>query len=622
MIEITLLTMKRWIVFPKKSDNIIDQLLINRKIDLKDKEHFLNPNFEHDIYDPFLFTDMNRAVERILNAIEKKEKIGIFSDYDADGIPGGALLFNFLKSLKADLDIYIPSRDEGYGLSEKGINELAENNCKLIITVDLGITGIKEVALASKLKMDVIITDHHEIQPDKLPKNAYAIIHPNLPNQKYPTKNLAGGGVAWKLVHGLLIFIALQSKKDVRSIETSERSRSFNALATPACNALQSMAGRHFFRHGSQFDNQLKWLLDLAAISTITDMVPLHGENRVIAKYGLIVLSKTKNIGLRKLYEVAKIDPKNIGTYTVGFQIGPRINAPGRMDHASPSFYLLTTENESEASKFARELNEINLARQEELENVLHKAREKVLDENLHKKKIIIIKGEDWQTGIVGLVAGRLMEEFSRPVIVLREEEGQLKGSARSIDGFHLVEALEQCQKYLTGFGGHAKAAGLSLEREHLSNLYDLMLEIAESKLKDKDLIPKIKIDAEVLSPQVNMDFYNELQKLEPHGMGNPRPVFILKKIMIDSIRAIGKEGKHLKLQLTEKRMTNNLTNDVKRTTNNEQILDCIGFDFGYLDNDLKVGDTIDIVFTLDINEWNGSKKLQLKIIDIKKTEL
>lgn len=551
--------MKRWIICPKKSSDIIEQLLINRNIPETDWESFLNPNYDRDLHDPSKFRDMKKAVKRIITAIKNKEKIGIFADYDADGIPGAAILYKIFTLLNASTEVYIPTREEGYGLNESGINELNAKGCKIIITVDLGIVNKKEVEFAQKLKMDVIVTDHHEIQPAKLPGNAYAIIHPRLNKQKYPFGQLAGGAVAWKLGYALL------ATYEVRLVA------------------------------------QMKWLLDLAAISTICDIVPLIGENRVLVKYGLIVLQKTKNLGLKKLYDVASIKPEIISTYNVGFQIGPRINAPGRMDNASASFYLLTSVDNEEALKIARNLNQINLDRQAELDRVLKEAEEKITKRGLHKKKIILVEGKNWPEGIVGLVAGRLMEKFARPTIVLGEHKDGYKGSARSIDEFHLLESLEASKEYLSKFGGHARAAGLSLEREHLSNLYDRLLELAEAKLEHKNLVPKISIDAEIKLEDINQKLYDKLKKFEPFGMTNPRPVFLLKELIISSLRTVGADGKHLKLKL--------------------QAMDAIGFDLGYLAEELTEGEKIDIVFTIDINEWNNQKKLQLKIIDLRKGE-
>jgi len=550
--------MKKWIIYPKKSDDIIEQLLINRKIE--DKESFLNPDY-NDLHDPYLFRDMPKAVSRINQAIKNKEKIGIFGDYDADGIPGAAVLYKFFNYLGAETEVYIPSRDEGYGLNEKGIRELFEKNCKLIISVDLGIVDKEKVEFGKNLGVDFIITDHHEIQKKFYPDNAFAVIHPNLEGQNYPEKCLAGGGVGWKLAQALAI-----------------KQQNKNA------------------------DNYLKWLLDLAAVSTISDIVPLIGENRVIAKYGLIVLNKTKNLGFEKMFEVANITKGKIGVYAVGFQIGPRINAPGRLNAARSSFDLLVSKNENIAMKLAQELNYINIARQEELERILKEAKEKIKKSKLERKKVILIEGENWPKGIIGLVAGKLMDEFARPVLVLSREGKSLKGSGRSISEYHLVEALDQCKKYLTKYGGHARAAGVSLELKHLSNLYDQLLEIAESKLKFEELIPKISIDARINFPDINFKLINKLKKFEPHGLGNPRPVFLLENAILKDKRLVGQKDKHLKVKV----MHDNVE------------LDGIGFDLGFLYDKLNIGVKLEIVFTLEENEWNGTKKVQLKILDLK----
>ena len=555
--------LKKWIIYPKKSDDIIEQLLINRGI--KDKESFLNPDFEKDIYDPYLLKGMSKAVKRVLKAKVKNEKIGIFADYDADGIPGAVLLTRVFKKIGIEVEIYIPKRDEGYGLSKSGIDYLFCQGSKLLVTIDLGITGKKEVEYAHKLGMDVIITDHHIIMEDLLPLDTVAIIHPDQSGQKYPNKFLSGGAVAWKFASAIIYEIEGESPKTI---------------------------------------NYLKWLLDLTAIATICDMVPLIGENRTIAKYGLIVLGKTKNLGLKELYSVARIKEDSIGTYTVGFQIGPRINAPGRMDHATASYHLLVTDDPQRAYDAAQKLNETNINRQAELLRVFEEAKSNVLKNMLHEQKIIIVHGKNWPDGIVGLVAGKLTEMYSRPVIVLNEDKGKYKGSARSISDFHLLEALEQCQKHLSTFGGHARAAGLSLEKKHLKDLYDKLLEIIDSKLDFSDLVPKIKIDAELSAGDITLDTANNIWKFEPFGLGNPEPIFLVKGLIIKSKKLLGAKKNHIKLALEIPGMSSTI--------------DSIGFDMKEVYDKLTIGDQIDIVGFLDINEWNGQKKVQLRIMDVK----
>ncbi len=561
--------MKKWLVAKKQSDSIITQLLINRKI--KDKEQFLNPDYYKDILDCFLLNDMEKATKRIKQAINKKEKIGIFADYDADGIPGAALLANILKKLNIQTEIYIPSREEGYGLNKNGIETLINSGCKLIITVDLGITNKIEVEYAKSLGVEVIVTDHHEIQKEKIPTNALAVIHPAL-SKKYSNKNLSGGAVAWKLVSAI-IYEVVQDKKKA--------------------------------------DYLIKWSLDLATITLICDMVPLLGENRTLAKYGFLVLQKTKNLGLQELYNQCAININSIGTYAVGFQIGPRINAPGRMNDENKgknhplSFDLLTLSDRKKLTKIVKLLNDINTARQEELNNILLQAEKIIENKKLKTKKIILVGGENWPKGVIGLVAGKLADKYCRPVIVFSQDKKISHGSARSIEGFHILEALKQSEKYLLTHGGHAQAAGLSLENKYLENLYDLLIEIADKKISEKDMQPKIKIDAGIDFKDIKADFFAILKKFEPFGIGNPRPIFLTNKVNIASLRTVGQDQKHLKLILE----------------NSGEKLDAIGFDMGKSIKDLRQNDVIDIVYTIDENNYNGNKNLQLILLDFEKNK-
>lgn len=541
---------KRWQIASQKSNDIIEQLLINRKIKKEEWTSFLNPDFK-SLFDPFKIGGMEKAVTRIEKAIAQKEIIGIFGDYDADGIPGSALLYEFLMKIGLEAYVYIPSREQGYGLNKEGIEVLKKEGATLLITIDLGVRNSAEIEFAKKIGFDVIVLDHHEMAQEK--PNCI-VIDLKQKNEKYPFTELAATGVVFKFVQA----INLKLKK------------------IP--------------------ENHLKWMLDLVAISTICDMVPLVSENRIFAKFGLIILQKTHRLGLKKLYEKAAIVKENIDTYLVGFQIGPRINAPGRMDHANESFYLLISKDQKEASILAEKLDTINRQRQEELKRVLAEAKEKVYQNGLDKKKLILLEGKNWPQGIVGLVAGRLMEEYSRPVIVCERKEDQLKGSARSIDAYNMVEALEQAKDYLLKYGGHKKAAGLTLELKHLSNLYDKLLEIAESKIKDEDLVPKIKIDLKLKKEDLKLSLFDKIKKLEPFGLGNPRPVFLLAQAQISDVKTVGKNNEHLKFKADN--------------------ISAIGFGLGEMAKNLN-NSHADIVFILDEDNWS-TRKLQLKILDLK----
>jgi len=545
-----------------------EQILLNRGFENeKELKCFFTPDYEKDLHDPFLLNDMKKAVERILNKKTKLDKICIFGDYDADGVTGSVLLTSFLKKeLKLNVFSYIPDREEeGYGMSERAIDYLKKQNTTLIITVDCGITNVEEVFYAKKSGIDVIILDHHDVV-EKIPK-ALAVIDPKNPQEKrYPFKELAGVGVAFKFLQAI-------SRK---SSEIKE-------------------------------DN-LKWYLDLVAVGTVADCVPLLNENRTLVKFGLMVLAKTKRAGFRQLFQNGRIQineselPK---TEQIAFQIAPRINAAGRMKHAKMAYNLLMEENETKANEIAKELEKENRNRQKVTADILKKMKKKL---NAMKKipKVIIKTSAEWKIGIIGLIAGRLAEEFSRPVILLQEKGDIFRGSGRSIPGFDLVGAFKKQAGLLNKYGGHNQAAGLTLSKENFFEFKESFQVEAEKKIIRK-LIKTILIDIKVTLKEINAKFCEEISMLEPFGKENELPTLLLKKANIINKKRLGKDDKHLKLWI--------------EGYNGTEILEGIGFGMGERTTEIKINDKIDLIFNLEKNYWNGTRKLQLKLIDFKKSK-
>lgn len=566
----------RWIV--KKTSEVADgfgsgkyepmilRILFARGIKTeREIEKFFNFSYEKDILDPFLFGDMRKAVARIVEAKNKKEKIAIFGDYDADGVTATAVLFEALKKFGLEnLEVYIPDRQaEGYGMNQEAVEYLHNQGVKLIITVDCGITNVAEVEKARELGMEVVITDHHHI-PEMLPAAA-AIINPHLKGCGYPFEDLCGVGVAFKLATALL--------------------RDFDPK-----NA-----------------EQLKWLLDLVAIGTVADCVPLLGENRVLVKYGLLVLSKTRRIGLQEMFKVGRIaiDENSVpNTEKVAFQIAPRINASGRMDHAGLSYKLIATDNRVTARDLALEVEEKNQQRQKITGEIVREVR--VLAENSYKnKKLIFAHDENWPVGILGLIAGRIAEEFQKPTIILQKQAGEYVGSLRSIPEVNIVETLGECEDLVIKFGGHSQAAGVRVAAANIEKFYERLSESVESKLKGKEIAPKIEIDLELEAKDINWELVAQIKKMEPFGEGNEEPVFLLKNMIADGLRIVGNGNKHLKLVLRD-------------GGGSPKIFGAIGFGMGEKFPNLKIGDKIEVVCNIQEDEWNGNKKIQLNLIDLK----
>ena len=566
---------KKWEFYEENSEEIIDiakkhniselltKILVNRGItDDKEIDTFLNPT-RNDFYDPYLMPDMDKAVERIIKAINNQEKVMIYGDYDVDGITSITVLKKFLEERGLKTGHYIPNRlEEGYGLNENAIRSIAEQKYTLMITVDCGISGIEEVELANQLGIETIITDHHE-QSESLP-NAYAIINAKRKDSQYPFRGLAGCGAVFKLIQAISLRLGLEEKE--------------------------------FLKY-----------LDIVCVGTISDIVPLVDENRVIAKLGLKLVAQTRNIGLREL--ILQSGYKKIDSNTISFGVAPRINACGRMGYQEEALDLFLTNNIEEARKITARLNSYNLERQTKEKDIFEQAIKELETEDLEKLNTIVLSGDNWHHGVIGIVASKLTEKFYKPTILICFEDNIGKGSGRSLPGFDLHEALVETSAYLEKYGGHEMAVGLSLKKEKYNDFKLAFEEIAKSK-NIQQIIPVIKIDSIITAKDVNKKTIQDLEMLEPFGEKNKNPIFVYKNLKIDSIRALS-EGKHLKLTLKDDNL----------------LINAIGFNLGYLSEEYLIGDKIDIAGNLEINKYgrrrdNPNKYKRCYEINIEKGNL
>jgi len=558
-------------------DPVILQLLWNRGVKVQEQiDEFLYPDYSQDIHDPFLFIEMRQAVERTLLAIRNKEKIMVHGDYDADGVCSALMVVSLLEALGADVDVYLPHRElEGYGLNPQSVEEFKKNGVNLIITTDCGISNHEEVKKVKKMGMDIIITDHHA-EPPVLPEGTVAIINPHLKREIYPFRDLAGVGVAFKFAQAILKEIQIRPNEEY-GIKPEE---------------------------AETFE---KWILDLVAIGTITDMMPIVGENRTLVKYGLIVLNKTKRIGLKKLIEsLGGNKGKLYDVRTIAFQIGPRLNAAGRINHANQAYNLLKTENLDEVDNAVQNLNKTNEERQSISERVTTEVKEQIGE--VGDKKVLFALGNDWPMGIVGLVAGKITDKFWRPTFVMVEKDGTISGSGRSIPEFDITAALQKAKKYLSRYGGHNGACGFTLKKkEVLEDFKKAMAKIAEEKLAGVILEPILEIDTETHLKKINWELFELLEKFSPFGKGNEHPRYLARGLRIDNLESVGSNGNHLRMMLSQG------NGDRKKF---------IGFCLGDWCEKIKISDNIDVVFEVDVNEWNGNRELQLKIIDLRLSEV
>ena len=535
---------------------IVASIIANKGLkDNNEIEVFLHPR-RGDFHNPFLMPDMDKAVARIIQAIENKEKVAIYGDYDVDGITSSTVLHRFLEERGLHTDIYIPNRlNEGYGLNKKEIEAIAETKHTLIITVDCGITGYDEIEYAKTFGIDTVVTDHHE-PPEKLP-DAIAVVDCKRKDNKYPFNGLAGVGVAFKLTQALAIKLNLPE------------------------------------------ESYLKYL-DIVCVGTISDIVPLVDENRTISKLGLRLVKQTRNIGLKVLLE--SIGYKKIDSNTISFGIAPRINACGRMGHEKEALKLFLTNNIEEAKQITQKLNEYNLQRQEIEKRIFDEAQELMQNPEEQKLPCIVLRKENWHHGVIGIVSSKITDMYFKPSILMCIEDKEAKGSGRSIPGFDIHEALENCKENIKQFGGHSMAIGITIDNDKFADFKKQIEEYAESK-QISEIVPVLNIDEKVQLKNINLSDIKDLELLEPFGEANKPPIFQINNLKIESIRTLT-QGKHLKLDVKEENTR----------------FSAIGFNLGNLANDYKIGDKVNIAGFLEINSFNGMDSIQINIKDIMKS--
>ncbi len=568
---------RRWTLLPDlpselqaafpEHDPILLRLLVNRGFRTQESiDEFLEPDYGSDLHDPFLFRQMERSVDRILKAIKDGERIVVYGDYDADGVCGAALLVMTLEKLGARPGIYIPYRQtEGYGLNVPAIESLHADGYTLLITNDCGITGVAEVQRAAELGMDVIISDHHH-EPPVLPA-AYAILNPKVAGETYPFTDLCGAAVSFKLAHALLL--------------KSEYGASVQQSIPIGWE---------------------KWLLDVVAIATIADMMPLRGENRTLVSYGLRVLRKAQRRGLRALFEVMRQESSKADAETIGFQIGPRLNAAGRLDHANAAYRLLVTNDDAEARTIALDLEAKNRERQQMTETIVQEALEQIGEPG--DRAVLAAYNPEWPIGVLGLAAGKLTNRFNRPTLIMGQSNGEVLGSGRSISAFNIIEALESVRdRFLSKAGGHSQACGFTLkspeEREAFVEALDAQ---AAAAFQGPPPLPELPIDADLELHEVNWNLLKTVETLAPYGQTHMRPIFMVRDVTIREVQAVGRDNRHLRLTVEAKDGT------IQRV---------IGFSFGAEAARLAVGQKISIAFDVAADEWNGERRLQLKLHDL-----
>jgi single-stranded-DNA-specific exonuclease len=538
--------------------SIIDVILENRDLPASHLDPF---KLSDRIYSPYLLPDIKKGIERILEAIHREEKIIIFGDYDVDGITSTALMVYFFRKINYPIEYILPHREkDGYGLRKSSVDQIAKMKADLIITVDNGISSNDAIEYANWLGIDTVITDHH-LQEGDLP-NAVAVINPNRIDSLYPFKTICGAVVAFKVIYAL-------------------------------CEEFMD-------------ENNMKQFLlnhlDLVAIGTIADVMPLRDENYALVKFGLKTLSNTRKPGLIELKKISGINEKNVTPVSVGFFLSPRLNASGRLERATKSVELLVTESPEEAHQISAYLDKLNRKRQILSADYLNYALDAIPDDKTDLPKVIFIENETWQAGLIGLVSGQLKERYSRPVFAFtKDENGNYVGSARSISEFHIINALTQFSHYFINYGGHQKAAGLTVSADKYNQFKQEFIQYADQVLDEKDLIPKLTIDSVIDIDQINLNTARAIIDIGPFGETNQEPVLLIRDVLIKDIILLSRD-KHLKLYVQK----------------GNQLFECVWWNSGIYKDELTFGAKMDIAFKLNINNWQGTDRLQLTIEDLK----
>jgi single-stranded-DNA-specific exonuclease len=523
---------------------------------------FFRPDLDH-LHDPFLMCDMEKAVDRIFTAHQNHERVLVYGDYDVDGTTSVAMMASYLRSFHSAVDAYIPDRyKEGYGISFAGIDYAFENGCTLIVALDCGIKAIDKVNYAAERGIDFIICDHH--RPGETWPKAVAVLDPKRPDCDYPYKELSGCGVGFKLIQAL----------------HQERNRSFN---------------------------ELEQYLDLLAVSIGSDLVPITGENRILCHFGLVRLNSEPRPAFRAMMAAANKRYMNITD--VVFTIGPRINAAGRIEHGQLAVNLLTATEDVDIEELNQTINEHNATRKSLDQAITEEALAQIVENKEEERSSTVVYREDWHKGVIGIVASRLTENYYRPTVVFTKSNGVLAGSARSVKGFDVYNALNACADELEQFGGHMYAAGMTLKPENFEAFKAKFEEVVASTITKEQLTPVIWFDEELQLQDITDKFYRIMKQMAPFGPGNMSPVFLSRKLKdAGRTRTVGREGLHLKLHLT---------ND-----NRDCAFDGIAFGFGHLAEDISNGMTVDIVYHIEENEWQGNVSKQLRVLDIKPSSI